>query len=83
MVCVFGAFGLSDQRVIKEFGIGLASAIFIDATIVRLILVPALMQLAGDWNWWMPRWLDRILPRLSFDGHATEPAPAPIAGASD
>jgi len=82
MVCVFGAFGLSDQRVIKEFGIGLASAIFIDATVVRLILVPALMQLAGDWNWWMPRWLDRILPRLSFDGHP-EPAPAPIAGGRD
>ena len=82
MVCVFGAFGLSDQRVIKEFGIGLASAIFIDATVVRLVLVPALMQLAGDWNWWMPRWLDRILPRLSFDGHP-EAAPAPIAGGRD
>ncbi len=83
MVCVFGAFGLSDQRVVKEFGIGLASAIFIDATVVRLILVPSLMQLAGKWNWWMPQWLDRVVPRLSFDGHASEPAPAPIAGASD
>jgi RND superfamily putative drug exporter len=48
-----------------------------------LILVPALMQLAGDWNWWMPRWLDRILPRLSFEGHHTEVAPAPVAGASE
>ena len=83
MVCVFGAFGLSDQRVIKEFGIGLASAIFIDATVVRLILVPSLMQLAGDWNWWMPHWLDRIVPRLSFDGHHTDAAPAPVAGGSD
>ncbi len=83
MVCVFGAFGLSDQRVIKEFGIGLASAIFIDATVVRLILVPSLMQLACDWNWWMPHWLDRIVPRLSFDGHHTEAAPTPIAGGSD
>jgi RND superfamily putative drug exporter len=67
---------------VKEFGIGLAAAIFLDATVVRLILVPALMQLAGDWNWWMPRWLDRILPRLSFDGNP-EAAPAPIAGGSD
>ncbi len=83
MVCVFGAFGLSDQRVIKEFGIGLATAIFLDATVVRLILVPSLMQLAGKWNWWMPHWLDRILPRLSFDGHATDVATAPIAGGSD
>jgi RND superfamily putative drug exporter len=84
MVCVFGAFGLSDQRVIKEFGIGLASAIFIDATIVRLILVPSLMQLAGKWNWWMPHWLDRIVPRLSFDGlPAKEPAVPAIAGGSD
>jgi RND superfamily putative drug exporter len=84
MVCVFGAFGLNDQRVVKEFGIGLASAIFIDATIVRLILVPALMQLAGDWNWWMPRWLDRILPRLHFDGHAFDDPTVPyVAGGSD
>jgi putative drug exporter of the RND superfamily len=82
MICVFGAFGLSDQRVVKEFGIGLAAAIFLDATVVRLILVPALMQLAGDWNWWMPRWLDRLLPRISFEGHHTE-VPAPVAGGSE
>src|ERR1700730_2561367 len=83
MVAVFGSFALGNERVIKEFGIGLASAIFIDATVVRLILVPSLMQLAGKWNWWMPNWLDRIVPRLSFDGHRTEVAPAPIAGGSD
>ncbi|MEO8458678.1 MAG: MMPL family transporter [Chloroflexota bacterium] len=82
MVCVFGAFGLSDQRVIKEFGIGLASAIFLDATVVRLILVPALMQLAGKWNWWMPAWLDRVVPKISFEGHAHE-LPAPVAGGSE
>jgi RND superfamily putative drug exporter len=84
MVCVFAAFGLNDQRVVKEFGIGLASAIFLDATVVRLILVPSLMQLAGDWNWWMPRWLDRILPRLHFDGHAfDEPAVPYVSGGSE
>jgi RND superfamily putative drug exporter len=84
MVCVFAAFGLSDQRVVKEFGIGLASAILLDATVVRLVLVPSLMQLAGDWNWWMPRWLDRILPRLHFDGHAVDDPTIPVvAGGSD
>jgi RND superfamily putative drug exporter len=84
MVCVFAAFGLSDQRVVKEFGIGLASAILLDATIVRLVLVPSLMQLAGDWNWWMPRWLDRLLPRLHFDGHAFDDPSVPyVAGGSE
>jgi RND superfamily putative drug exporter len=84
MVCVFAAFGLSDQRVVKEFGIGLASAILLDATIVRLVLVPSLMQLAGDWNWWMPKWLDRLLPRLHFDGHAFDDPSVPyVAGGSD
>lgn len=84
MICVFAAFGLSNQRVVKEFGIGLSSAILIDATIVRLILVPSLMQLAGDWNWWMPRWLDRVLPRLHFDGHGVEePALPAVAGGGE
>lgn len=84
MVCVFAAFGLSNQRVVKEFGIGLATAIFLDATVVRLVLVPSLMQLAGDWNWWMPQWLDRILPRLHFDGHAFDDPRVPyVAGGSE
>ena len=54
--------------MIKEFGIGLATAIFVDATIVRLVLVPATMELLGDRNWWLPKWLDRILPHMSFEG---------------
>jgi Predicted drug exporters of the RND superfamily len=83
MVAVFGSFALGNERVIKEFGIGLASAIFIDATIVRLILVPSLMQLMGKWNWWMPHWLDRVIPRLYFEGPAPEPAVPAIAGGSD
>jgi RND superfamily putative drug exporter len=75
MVCVFGSFILGDDRIIKEFGLGLGTAIFVDATIVRLILVPATMELLGDWNWWFPRWLDRLLPKLNVEGEM-EPLPA-------
>lgn len=80
MIVVFLSFVLNDQRVVKEFGLGLAVAIFVDASIVRLLLVPATMELMGDWNWWMPRWLDRILPHLSperppSDLHAAQPSP--------
>jgi len=57
MVCVFGSFVLGDLRVLKLFGLGLASAILIDATLVRIVLVPATMELLGDRNWWFPRWL--------------------------
>ena len=66
MVAVFLSFAVSDQRVIKEFGIGLATAIFLDATLVRLILVPSIMQLLGDANWWFPRWLDRLVPHIGL-----------------
>ena len=69
MVCVFGAFALGPDRALKMFGIGMAVAVFVDATIVRLILVPATMELLGDRNWWIPRWLDRILPRVHIEGH--------------
>ncbi len=69
MVCVFGAFALGPDRALKMFGIGMATAVFIDATIVRLILVPATMELLGDRNWWIPAWLDRILPRVHIEGH--------------
>ncbi len=79
MVAVFLSFALGDQRVIKEFGIGLATAIFIDATLVRLILVPALMQVMGEANWWFPSWLDRIVPRISIEAHhALDPVPVPV-----
>ena len=69
MVCVFGAFALGPDRALKMFGIGMAVAVFVDATIVRLILVPATMELLGDRNWWIPAWLDRILPRIHIEGH--------------
>jgi RND superfamily putative drug exporter len=68
MVFVFGSFLLESDRVIKLFGLGLASAVLIDATVVRLLLVPATMELLGDRNWWLPRWLDRILPRIDVEG---------------
>ncbi len=72
MVAVFLTFVFGDVRVIKEFGIGLATAIFVDATIVRLVLVPSTMELLGDRNWWLPRWLDRILPHIHLEA-APEP----------
>lgn len=80
MVAVFLAFVLGDERVIKEVGIGLATAIFIDATVVRLILVPATMELLGKWNWWLPGWLDRFLPEIHIEASMTPEAP-PVAGA--
>jgi RND superfamily putative drug exporter len=60
MVCVFGGFASSDIRALKLIGIGLASAVLIDATIVRMVLVPATMELLGDRNRWLPTWLRRI-----------------------
>jgi RND superfamily putative drug exporter len=74
MVFVFGTFILENERTVKLMGIGLASAILLDATIVRMLLVPATMELLGDRNWWLPRWLDRILPKIDVEGHA-EPVP--------
>jgi RND superfamily putative drug exporter len=87
MVCVFISFVLNGDPVVKEFGVGLAVAIAIDATVVRCLLVPAVMTLLGRASWWMPAWLDRILPRISIEGEeyfarqdassgALEPVPA-------
>jgi RND superfamily putative drug exporter len=69
MVFVFGSFLLENDRVIKLFGTGLATAVLLDATIVRMLLVPATMELLGDRNWWLPKWLDRILPKVDVEGH--------------
>ena len=69
MVCVFSAFVLGDDRQLKLFGLGMAFAVFIDATIVRMVLVPATMELLGARNWWIPKWLDRVLPRIDVEGH--------------
>ena len=68
LIAVFGSFAVfGDERAVKEFGMGMAFAILIDATVVRLVLVPAFMQVAGPINWYMPEWLERMLPRLTID----------------
>ena len=75
MISVFAAFVLGDDPVIKMFGVGLATAVAIDATIVRMVLVPATMRLLGDRNWWLPGWLDRLLPAIDVEGSAGLPEP--------
>jgi RND superfamily putative drug exporter len=84
MIFVFGSFVLSDLRVLKLIGFGLAFAVFIDATVVRLVLVPATMELLGDRNWWFPKaleWLPRIQVEGEPDAVAEEPRPLePVAG---
>ena len=68
MVVVFGSFVLEADRGAKLFGFGLALAVLLDATLVRMVLVPATMELLGAKNWWMPKWLDRLIPRVAVDG---------------
>ena len=89
MVFVFGSFLLNGDPTVKQFGVGLAVAVLLDATVVRCLLVPALMILMGKVNWYMPRWLDRIVPHVSIEGaeffqqrdgsQPAEPAPQPVA----
>jgi RND superfamily putative drug exporter len=68
MVFVFGSFVLNGDPTIKQFGVGLAVAVVLDATVVRCLLVPALMLLMGRFNWWMPKWLQRAVPHVSIEG---------------
>jgi len=91
MISVFLGFVLGDDPAIKMFGLGLATAIFVDATIVRMVLVPATMKLMGDANWWIPDWLDRLLPSVDIEGtgqHHDAPAldeieePLPVGSGS-
>ena len=86
MIVVFGSFILGGERIIKEFGLGLAAAIFVDAVIIRTALVPSLMLMLGKVNWWFPPWLDRILPRIHMEPEdepelegVAEPAAAAVA----
>jgi RND superfamily putative drug exporter len=88
MVFVFGSFVLNGDPTIKQFGVGLAVAVILDATVVRCLLVPALMLLMGKVNWYMPRWLDRRVPHVSIEGAEffaardavpADPSPAPTA----
>jgi RND superfamily putative drug exporter len=79
MITVFLSFVFGfDERAIKLFGMGLAVAIFIDATLVRLVLVPATMELLGDANWWFPKWLDRIVPKISVEPQTEVPVDLPV-----
>jgi RND superfamily putative drug exporter len=84
MVTVFGAFVMEDAVFLKLAGLGLATAVFVDATVVRMVLVPATMELLGDRNWWLPRWLERLLPAVDIEGAAPAPASAvaPATGAA-
>jgi RND superfamily putative drug exporter len=75
MITVFASFMLGDDRIIKLFGLGLASAVFIDAVIIRSVLVPAIMQLLGKRAWYFPGWLDRSCPKLHVEPAAGDPAP--------
>jgi RND superfamily putative drug exporter len=79
MVAVFAAFVPSPDVILKVIGVGMAAAIFIDATVVRLLLVPAVMHLLGKANWWMPAWLARVLPELHVEGHPEDHLPARAA----
>jgi RND superfamily putative drug exporter len=79
MIAVFGSFALTGVLVIKEIGFGLAIAVLIDTTIVRLVLVPATMKLMGDKNWWMPKVLDRWVPHIDEGESVVNVAPVPGA----
>ncbi len=84
MIFVFGAFVLNFSPEVKMFGLGLAFAVLVDATVVRMMLVPSIMEILGDANWWFPKWLG-FLPRLDIDGDTPpvpepEPEPEPRAG---
>lgn len=81
MVVVFLSFVFTPDPISKQFGVGLAVAVLIDATIVRLMLVPATMELLGEWNWWFPKWLDKIIPRINVEGTVLEAEPAPVVAA--
>jgi putative drug exporter of the RND superfamily len=76
MIVVFASFAGGDLRVLKLFGVALATAVFLDAFVIRMVLLPAVLQLLGRRTWWFPRWLDLRLPRLTIEPPAAQPAPA-------
>ena len=77
MAVVFGSFVFEESRVVRLFGLGLATAVAIDATLVRMLIVPSTMELLGARNWWLPKWLDRIIPNLRIEGAAAHRQPEP------
>jgi RND superfamily putative drug exporter len=74
MVSVFSSFVLNGDPIVKQFGLGMAAAIAVDATIVRCLLVPAVMVLVGRANWWLPSWLERRLPHIGLEEEAFDEA---------
>ncbi len=80
MISVFLSFVGNPDPTVKMFGVGLAVAVFVDATLVRIVLVPATMELLGAANWWLPGWLGRILPRIRIEEGVPTPASVPAAG---
>ena len=78
MVAVFAGFVLGQDPLIKMLGLGLATAVLVDATVIRLVLVPAVMRLLGPANWWLPRWLDRLLPHIDAHPEVVDPVPVPV-----
>jgi RND superfamily putative drug exporter len=81
MVCVFLSFMLGESRIIKEFGLSLASAVFLDALVIRCLLLPAVLSIVGARTWQVPAWLDRLLPRINIEGSALSGAGEPGEGA--
>jgi RND superfamily putative drug exporter len=80
MICVFLSFMLPPARTIKEFGFGLAIAVFLDAIVVRCILLPAVLELLGRSTWWLPSWLDRRLPHINIEGSSARAAGLSLSG---
>ena len=83
MVAVFLSFVFTPDPITKQMGFGLAVAILIDATVVRLVLVPATMELLGEWNWWFPKRLERFVPHINIEGTVPVGEIDPAAGAAD
>jgi RND superfamily putative drug exporter len=81
MVCVFLSFMLGESRIIKEFGLSLASAVFLDALVIRCLLLPAVLSIVGARTWQVPAWLDRLLPRINIEGRGLSGAGEPGEGA--
>jgi putative drug exporter of the RND superfamily len=80
MVAVFLGFSTEVDVVVKQLGLGMAVAVALDATVIRMVLVPSTMALLGRWNWWLPSWLDRLLPRLDAEvSFVPEPSPAQVS----
>jgi RND superfamily putative drug exporter len=83
MICVFLSFMLGNERTLKEFGFGLAAAVFLDALVVRCVLLPAVLELLGPTTWRLPGWLDRLLPHINIEGSSARGLTEPEVSAPD